>query len=86
MAMFQDYSVVRKTWGSSNPTEQLLRGCLLIKFINTIILFLGGEKLGCDELQFGYQTNTSTVIDYNSNSKAVYGCALDMSKALDLVE
>ena len=50
----------------------------------------------CDDLQFGYQAKSSTtmcswavtaVIDfYNRNGRPVYGCAMDMSKAFDMVE
>ena len=81
---------------SSDNYRAIAGGCLLLKLLDTIILLLEGEKLCCDELQFGYQAKSSTtmctwtvtaVIDYyNRNGKPVYGCAMDMSKAFDMVE
>ena len=81
---------------SSDNYRAIAGGCLLLKLIDTIILLLEGEKFGCDVLQFGYQAKSSTtmctwtvttVIDYyNRNGKPVYGCAMDMSKAFDMVE
>ena len=81
---------------SSDNYRAIAGGCLLLKLLDTIILLLEGEKLGCDVLQFGYQAKSSTsmctwtesaVIDYyNRNGKPVYGCAMDMSKAFDMVE
>ena len=81
---------------SSDNYRAIAGGSLLLKLLDTVILMLEGEKLGCDELQFGYQADTSTsmcswtvsaVIDYyNRSNRAVYGCAMDMSKAFDLVE
>ena len=61
-----------------------------------MILFLEGDKLSVSELQFAYQANVSTtvcswavtsVIDhFNRKGAAVYGAAMDMSKAFDMVE
>ena len=52
--------------------------------------------MNCDQLQFGFQAGASTsmcswtattVIEhYNKNGATVYGCAMDLSKAFDLVE
>ena len=81
---------------SSDNYRAIAGGCLLLKLLDTVILLLEGEKLGCDELQFGYQAESSTtmcswcvtaVIDYfNRQGKPVYGCAMDMSKAFDMVD
>ena len=81
---------------SSENYRAIAGGCLLLKLLDTIVLLLEGCKLGCDELQFGYQAEASTsmctwavtaVIDhFNRNGRPVYGCAMDMSKAFDLVE
>ena len=70
--------------------------CLLLKLIDLVILLLEGNKLGCDALQFGYQAKSSTtmctwtvtsIIDYyNRNGRPVYACAMDMSKAFDMLE
>ena len=59
-----------------------------------MIIFLDGESLGLDELQFAYQAGSSTVmctwaaletIDYFvKNGSEVFTCATDMSKAFDL--
>ena len=68
----------------------------ILKLLDIVILMLQGEKLGCDELQCGFQEKSSTtictwavyaVIDYYyRQGTAVYGCAMDLSKAFDLVE
>ena len=81
---------------SSDNYRAIAGGCLLLKLIDIVILLLEGEKLNVDELQFGYQAKSSTimctwtvsaVIDYYSrNGSAVFGCAMDMSKAFDMVE
>ena len=81
---------------SSDNYRAIAGGCLLLKLIDIVILLLEGEKLNVDELQFGYQAKCSTimctwtvsaVIDYyNRNGSTVFGCAMDMSKAFDMVE
>ena len=68
----------------------------ILKLLDIVILILEGDKLGCDEQQFGFQQKSSTtmcswavsaVIDhYNRQGSVVYGCAMDLSKAFDLVE
>ena len=68
----------------------------ILKLLDIVILILEGEKLRCDEMQFGFQQKSSTtmctwavsaVIDhYNRQGSVVYGCAMDLSKAFDLVE
>ena len=67
-----------------------------MKLLDIVILLLEGDKLGCDEMQFGFQAKASTtmctwtatsVIDhYLSNGRVVYGCAMDLSKAFDMVQ
>ena len=67
-------------------------GCLLLKLIDLVVLSLEGEKLGFDEMQFAYQAKSSTtmctwtVTNFNRNGTTVYGAAMDMSKAFDMVE
>ena len=39
---------------SSDNYRAIAGGSLLLKLLDTIILMLEGEKLGCDKLQFGY--------------------------------
>ena len=82
------------------PTSENYRaiasGSLLLKLLDIIILLLEGEKLNCDQLQFGFQAGASTsmcswtattVIEhYNRHGSTVYACAMDLSKAFDLVE
>ena len=81
---------------SSQNYRAIASGSLLLKLLDIVILLLEGEKLQCDQLQFGFQAGASTsmcswtattVIEhYNRNGTTVYGCAMDLSKAFDLVE
>ena len=81
---------------SSDNYRAIASGSLLLKLLDVIILMLEGDKLGCDQLQFGFQAGASTsmctwtattVIEhYNRQGSVVYGCAMDLSKAFDLVE
>ena len=81
---------------SSDNYRAIAGGSLLLKLLEIVILLLEGDKLSCDSLQFGYQAKSSTtmctwtvsaIIDYyNRNGRPVYGCAMDMSKAFDMVE
>ena len=45
---------------SSNNYRSVALSSLLLKIFDWIILLLHGDKLSTDELQFGYQQNTST--------------------------
>ena len=68
----------------------------MLKILDIVILILEREKLSFSELQFAYQTSSSTtvcswavssVIEYfNRQGSPVYGAAMDMSKAFDMVE
>ena len=70
-------------------------GSLLLKLLDWVVLLLEGDKLSVDELQYGYQTMTSTTMCswslsatieyYNCRGRALYGCAMDCSKAFDMV-
>ena len=72
---------------SSENYRAIASGSLLLKLLDVVILLLEGDKLGCDELQFGFQANSGTVmcswaasavINYfNSKGRPVYGCAMD---------
>ena len=67
-----------------------------MKLLDIVILLLEGDKLHCDQLQFGFQEKASTVMcswmvttvvdHYNRQDQPVYGCAMDLSKAFDMVE
>ena len=79
----------------SNNYRAIAGGSLLLKLLDIVILILEGDKLTCSELQFAYQSSASTtmcswavssVVQYfNQNGAAVYGAAMDMSKAFDMV-
>ena len=81
---------------SSDNYRAIASGSLILKLLDIIILMLEGSKLNCDQLQFGFQAGSSTsmctwtattVIEhYNRQGSTVYGCAMDLSKAFDLVE
>jgi hypothetical protein len=61
-----------------------------------VILILEKDKLNCDQLHFGFQAGASTTMcswtattvieHYNQGGCPVYACAMDLSKAFDLVE
>ena len=78
---------------SSNDYRSVALSSLLLKIFDYIILLLHGDKLSTDELQFGYQQNTSTnmctwlaieTIDYFlRNGSEVFVGVMDMSKAFD---
>ena len=79
----------------SNNYRAIAGGCLILKVLDLVILHLEGEKLSTDSLQFAYKPNTGTstctwmvtaIVDYFTKSgNPVYGAAMDMSKAFDMV-
>ena len=81
---------------STDNYRAIAAGSQLVKLLDIVILILEGDKFGCAQLQFGFQSKTSTsmcswvataIIDhYNRQGAVVYGCAMDLSKAFDLVE
>ena len=81
---------------SSDNYRAIASGSLLLKLLDIVILILEGDKLSCDQLQFGFQAGASTsmcswtattVIEhYNRYGRPVFACAMDLSKAFDLVE
>ena len=68
----------------------------VLKLLDIVILILEGEKLGCDQLQFGFEPKSSTTMcswlatsvieHYNKQGRVVYSCFMDLSKAFDMVE
>ena len=80
----------------SNNYRAIAGGCLLLKLLDLVVVILESEKLSFSELQFAYQTFSSTtayswaattVIEYfNRAGRPVYGAAMDMTKAFDMVE
>ena len=80
----------------SDNYRAIASGSQILKLLDIIIIILEGDKFGCDQLQFGFQAKSSTsmcswgitsVIDYyNRQGSVVYGCAMDLSKAFDMVE
>ena len=81
---------------SSDNYRAIAISSLVLKLFDLVIILLEGNKLTCDQLQFGFQEKSSTtmctfavtaVIDYyNRAGSTVYACAMDMSKAFDMVE
>ena len=80
----------------SDNYRAIAAGSQILKLLDIVILILEGEKLGCDQLQFEFQPKASTtmcswavtsVLDkHNRQGAVVYGCAMDLSKAFDMVE
>ena len=81
---------------SSSNYRSIALTSLPLKIFDWILLLLFDEELKIDELQFGFQRNTSTTmctwvavetIDYFlGNGSDVFTCVMDMSKAFDLVQ
>ena len=81
---------------SSENYRVIAGGSLLLKLLDMVIILLESEKLGFDPMQFAYQPKASTTMctwtatavieHFNRNGAAVFGAAMDMSKAFDLVE
>ena len=64
---------------SSDNYRAIAGGSLLLKLLDTIILMLEGEKLGCDKLQFGYPADTSSsMCSWTVKSKAFEKLDLDI--------
>ena len=81
---------------SSSNYRSIALTSLLLKIFDWILLLLFDDELKIDELQFGFQRNTSTTmctwvavetIDYFlRNVEMSSPCVMDMSKAFDLVQ
>ena len=81
---------------SSSNYRAIATGSLLLKLLDIVILMLEGDKLACDPMQFGFQSKSSTAMctwavtatidHFISNGRNVFGCAMDLSKAFDMVE
>ena len=93
------FPLVKDNFGDTSASgnyRAIAGGSLLLKLLDIVILIVEGDKLSFSELQFAYQRNVSTtvcswaatsVIDYfNKKGSVVYGAAMDMSKAFDMVE
>ena len=91
--------IVKDNFGdiaSSDNYRAIAIGSLIMKLFDWVMLLLESDKLTTDELQFGYEKMSSSVmcswgvsavVDYfNRQGRAVYACAMDLSKAFDMVE
>ena len=80
---------------SSKNYRSIAISSLFLKIVDWLIILLYGDCLGLHDLQFAYQPNCSTnmctwlvveTIDYFlRNGGEVFACAMDMTKAFDLV-
>ena len=80
---------------NSDNYRAIAIGSLVLKWFDWLTLILESDKLSTDELQFWFQASSrtnmcswavSTVVDhYNRSGRPVYACAMDLSKAFDLV-
>ena len=81
---------------SSDNYRSIAISSLILKIFDWVIIILSGDKLQLDELQFGYQENSSTnmctwmaveTIDhFMRNGSDVFVCVMDMKKAFDTVQ
>ena len=91
--------LVKDNFGDITKSENyraIAGGCLILKVLDLVVLKIEGSKLSTDALQFAYKSNTGTatcswsvnaIVDrFTRNGKQVYGAALDMSKAFDMVK
>ena len=81
---------------SSNNYRSIALSSLILKVFDWVVLLLHRDNLKIDELQFGFQQDTSTTmctwlavetIDYFlRNGSDVFVCVMDMTKAFDKVQ
>ena len=81
---------------SSSNYRAVAISSLILKLLDLIILILEGDKLNCDQLQFGFQANASittcswavsaVAYYYNQAGTPIFGCTMDISKAFDMCE
>ena len=81
---------------ASDNYRAIAKSSLILKLFDWIVLLTQGDKLSSDQLQFGYQRLSSTVMctwaaatvidHFNRSGSDVFGALLDCSKAFDMVE
>ena len=81
---------------SSDNYRAIAKSSLVLKLFDWIVLLTQGDKLSSDQLQFGYQKMSSTVMctwaassvinHFNRAGNDVFSALLDCSKAFDMVE
>ena len=81
---------------SSSNYRAVAISSLILKLLDLITLIIEGEKLDFDQLQFGFQANSSTTMCswavsavaeyYNQAGTPIFGCTMDISKAFDMCE
>ena len=86
----------RKSKKDSGNYRLIALSSLLLKLVDLIIIELFGDAFKVSNLQFGYQSNSSTIlcswtlrecINYFRNrGSPVYLCMLDLTKAFDMVK
>ena len=81
---------------SSNNYRSIALSSLILKVFDWVVLLLHKDCLNIDELQFGFQQDTSTnmctwlaietIEYYLRNGSEVFACVMDMTKAFDKVQ
>ena len=81
---------------SSENYRSIAISSIVLKIFDWVVLLLFEKELSTDELQFGFQQNTSAnmctslvveTIDYfQRNGSEVYACVMDLSKAFDRIK
>ena len=81
---------------SSNNYRSIALSSLILKVFDWVVLLLHTDCLNIDELQFGFQQDTSTnmctwlaietIEYYLRNGSEVFACVMDMTKTFDKVQ
>ena len=86
----------RKSKKDSNNYRLIAVSSILLKIVDLLIIELFGDAFKVSNLQFGYQSNSSTILCswtlrecvnyFRNRGSSVYLCMLDLTKAFDTVK
>ena len=85
----------QKATDDSGNYRGIALSSLILKIFDWVVLILCEYELKCDDNQFGFQSNSSTIMCtwsvievinwFTSRGTPIYACLLDYRKAFDLV-